>query len=64
MGLAVAEAACGFEHRDLHWGNVLLRRDPGCARTTCQLRCGAPPPRVCSMAEVFRPSASKASSHG
>ena len=27
---AVAEEACRFEHRDLHWGNVLLR---GAART-------------------------------
>ena len=26
LGLAVAEEACGFEHRDLHWGNLLLRR--------------------------------------
>ncbi|GBG88326.1 hypothetical protein CBR_g46893 [Chara braunii] len=24
--LAVGEEACGFEHRDLHWGNVLLSR--------------------------------------
>ena len=47
MGLAVAEAACGFEHRDLHWGNVLLSRDAVAAQKTCRLRCAAAHGFIC-----------------
>ena len=32
LTLAVAENACDFEHRDLHWGNVLIKRE-GLAET-------------------------------
>jgi len=28
LTVAVGEEACQFEHRDLHWGNLLIRRTP------------------------------------
>ncbi|KAL4446368.1 hypothetical protein ABPG77_003175 [Micractinium sp. CCAP 211/92] len=35
LAVGVAEESCQFEHRDLHWGNLLIRRtegaDPGAA---------------------------------
>lgn len=37
LTLAVAEEACCFEHRDLHWGNILITRD-GTESVTYRLR--------------------------
>ncbi len=33
LAVAVAEEACQFEHRDLHWGNLLIRRSEQPAAT-------------------------------
>jgi len=38
LTLAVGEEACGFEHRDLHWGNVLLDRCSGEGEARFRLR--------------------------
>jgi serine/threonine-protein kinase haspin len=32
--VAVGEEACEFEHRDLHWGNLLIRRSEAPAATS------------------------------
>ena len=39
MALAAAEEACEFEHRDLHWGNVMLRPAES-FEASYSLRCG------------------------
>ena len=38
LALAVAEEAVQFEHRDLHWGNLLIRRVPVGRRARFTLR--------------------------
>lgn len=38
LALAVAEEAVQFEHRDLHWGNLLIRRVPVSRRARFVLR--------------------------
>lgn len=32
LAVAVGEESCEFEHRDLHWGNLLIRRSEEAAQ--------------------------------
>lgn len=38
LTLAVAEEALEFEHRDLHWGNLLVRRESAATVARYRLR--------------------------
>lgn len=42
LAVGVAEEACQFEHRDLHWGNLLIRRGAP-ATASYRFRCDAIP---------------------
>ena len=42
LTLAVAEEALEFEHRDLHWGNLLVRRESAATVARYRLRWVAP----------------------
>ncbi len=36
VSLGVAERVYGFEHRDLHWGNILIYNTPASVRMLCR----------------------------
>lgn len=42
LTVGVAEEACQFEHRDLHWGNLLIKRGAPAA-AAFRFRCSLPP---------------------